>query len=64
MPHMHFYLKKEIGKKDFLNLNPILYYSSFVCDEPKWIVSKHAHTFCEIIYICEERGLFIINGME
>lgn len=62
MPYQHFYFDSRKNEEPILKSNPVLLYSGFVSDEPNWYYQMHSHTFCEIVYICDGSGEFIING--
>jgi len=64
MAHEHFYMEDDADDGHILLDSPILYYSGFVCEDPHWSIAAHIHPFCEIIYICEGKGRFLIGGRE
>lgn len=45
------------------NQMPILLYAGMIADEPEWTFPSHKHDeLCEIIYLSEGEGTFIINN--
>ncbi|HOP12078.1 MAG TPA: AraC family transcriptional regulator [Oscillospiraceae bacterium] len=58
MQHVHYYLDQE--RNAFIN--PKLVFSGSLSVDRVWKGEKHAHDFCEIIYVLSGNGAAIIDG--
>jgi len=62
LPNQNSNIDKFENANSLFKSKPILLYSGFINEDVSWYCPEHSHSFCEIIYICNGSGQFMIDG--